>query len=503
MSFRRPSLFLLAAIAAALSEAGCGGAPALPSPRLVLVFAPCSVARGYLSPYDPSVDFTPNLARLSRAGVVFRRHMSEAGQSGTAYASILSGTQAPVHGVFAHPTRLADSLHLLTEAFGEHGYDTYYWGGHPLAGRAYNYDQGVPEARSFEVGLRATDPRFVELLSHLQADPEAKALVFTNFTVTHAPYSTRNLEVFSQRFPHHAAAGRTRLRPFDAYLELYAQNFNELSNDFPGTVARLGFSDEEIRELAGVLELLYRSNIAFLDRWLGGVLDAVDHAGLLDESLVTFTADHGELLHREGVLFPWTHGFELAPEDLSVPWIVRPPAGVRVEASYESVTRSIDVLPTLAGLAGLALEGESNAAMGVDLTAAILGRRAAPALPAFSHTTVVHEQWASHVQHAKQWLKYHEGGSNATPWVALREGDEFFKHRNLDGEKWGTQLFDLARDPRATHDLFDPSNERHRRAASRLLEYQEQLERAREEASVAASTDAEAEERLRALGYVK
>jgi hypothetical protein len=27
--------------------------------------------------------------------------------------------------------------------------------------------------------------------------PEAKALVFTNFTVTHAPYSTRNLEILS------------------------------------------------------------------------------------------------------------------------------------------------------------------------------------------------------------------------------------------------------------------------------------------------------------------
>jgi arylsulfatase A-like enzyme len=501
---RRPrSLLLLAVIGLALSVARCGGAPALRPPRLVIVFAPCTVARGYLSPYEPGVDFTPNLERLSRDGIVFRRHMSEAGQSGTAYASILSGAQAPVHGVFAHPTQLADSLHLLAEVFANHGYETYFWGGHPLAGRAYNYDQGVPEARSFEGGLRGPDPRFAELLRRLRANPEAKALIFTNFTVTHAPYGTGSLEPFLQLFPRYAAARETRLRPFDTYLELYARNFNALSNDFPGSVARLGLSEEEIRELAGVLELLYRSNIAFLDRWLGGVLDALEHAGLLDESLIAFTADHGEVLQREGVLFPWSHGFELAPEELTAPWIVRLPAGVRVEASYEGVTRSIDVLPTLAGLAGFALAAtESNPGMGVDLTAAILGRSKAPALPAFSHTTIVHEQWASNVQNAKQWLQYHQGVSNSKSWVALRQGDDFFRLR-FDGKAWGTQLFDLARDPSASHDRFDPSNARHREAETRLLEYQERLEQAWKSAGVEASTDAEAEQRLRALGYIE
>lgn len=500
---RRRSLLWLAALAGAVSAVGCDDAPAPRQARLVLVFAPCTVARGYLSPYAPGVDFTPNLERLSRAGVVFRRHMSEAGQSGTAYASILSGAQAPVHGVFAHPTRLADPLELLTEAFAEHGYETYFWGGHHLAGRAYNYDQGVPEAQSFEAGLRGPDPRFRELLRRLKADPEAKALVFTNFTVTHAPYDPGNLATFLRQFPRYAAARETRLRPFEVYLQLYAENFDALSNDFPGAVARLGFSEEEIRELAGVLELLYRSNVAFLDHWLGGVLGAVELTGLLDESLIAFTADHGELLHREGVLFPWTHGFELSPEELVVPWILRPPAGVRVEASYEGVTRSIDVLPTLAGLAGFALaEHEASPARGVDLTPVLLGHGPAPALPAFSHTTLVHEQWAPRVRGATQWLKYHQGVSNTRLWVALREGDEFARRR-FDGEAWGTQLFDLAGDPSATRDRFDPSNERHRRAEARLLEYQDQLERAWRSAGAAPATDAEAEERLRALGYIE
>jgi hypothetical protein len=167
------------------------------------------------------------------------------------------------------------------------------------------------------------------------------------------------------------------------------------------------------------------------------------------------------------------------------------------------VTRSIDVLPTLAGLSGFALaEGETNPEMGVDLSAAVLGRSEAPALPAFSHTTIVHEQWAEKVRNARQWLRYHQGVSNPKLWVALREGDEFLRHR-FDGKAWQTQLFDLSRDPTATHDLFDPSNERHRRAETRLLEYQAQLRRTWEHGGARPSTDAEAEQRLRALGYIE
>ena len=66
-----------------------------PQPRLVLLYATCSVNRDFLSPYNAAVDFTPELAEFPRGGSVFLRHWSEAGQSGIAFASIFSGTQAP------------------------------------------------------------------------------------------------------------------------------------------------------------------------------------------------------------------------------------------------------------------------------------------------------------------------------------------------------------------------------------------------------------------------
>jgi arylsulfatase A-like enzyme len=67
------------------------------------------------------------------------------------------------------------------------------------------------------------------------------------------------------------------------------------------------------------------------------------------------------------------------------------------------VTRSIDVFPTLAGLAGLPADAR---VVGSNLSAALRGEEARPDLVAYSHTTVlarsVFEQMHS-PQYRDQW----------------------------------------------------------------------------------------------------
>src|SRR6185369_11475786 len=55
-------------------------------PRLVVLYVACTVKDRYLEPYNAAVDYTPNLAAFARESVVFRRHMTEAAQSGIAFA---------------------------------------------------------------------------------------------------------------------------------------------------------------------------------------------------------------------------------------------------------------------------------------------------------------------------------------------------------------------------------------------------------------------------------
>ena len=182
---RKLGLAALALIA--LAGAGLVARLALPSPppRLVLLYAPCTVNRSFLAPYDPAVEFTPTLAAQV---VVFERHWSESGQSGIAYASLLAGTQADGHGVWAHPSRIPSSVYLVTEAFADSGYETFSWTAHGLASARYAYAQGVPAENVFDGRrLRASDPGFLAILKRLRRDPDYKAFLFTNFSGLRRP----------------------------------------------------------------------------------------------------------------------------------------------------------------------------------------------------------------------------------------------------------------------------------------------------------------------------
>ena len=71
-----------------LTTGGCRREPA--APRLVLLYAPCTVNRDSLAPYGAAVRYTPNLAAFARESVVFLRHQTETDQSGPAYASLFA-----------------------------------------------------------------------------------------------------------------------------------------------------------------------------------------------------------------------------------------------------------------------------------------------------------------------------------------------------------------------------------------------------------------------------
>ncbi len=69
-------------------------------------------------------------------------------------------------------------------------------------------------------------------------------------------------------------------------------------------------------------------------------LDELEDAGLLEETLVIFTADHGELLGEYGEM---SHSDPVVPELVRVPMVLRHPEGPEPDADHAS---HVDVLPT-------------------------------------------------------------------------------------------------------------------------------------------------------------
>jgi arylsulfatase A-like enzyme len=473
-------------------------------PRLVILYAPCTVNAGYLAPYRRDVFFTPALAEFGRESVVFQKHQTESDQSGTAYASILSGRQAPEHGVFSHPVPLRQDITLVTEAFAQAGWEVHFWADQGMAAPRLGYAQGVPAGNIVGEPLSGEDPRFRRILERVASEPSYRAFVLTNFTVTHYPYKNR-LDELRARYPE-ATAELTRglsERQIKSDTLLYQFNLG-LQKDFPKSRERHGLTDERVRDLARVVEILYISGVAHLDTLFGSVVAAVDDRGLGPRSLIAFTADHGEVLFRENALFPWSHDFQLAPEVLRVPLIVRG-AGL-APGRVDWVTRSIDLYPTLAGLAGVPVA--DHGIDGLDLSAALRGQEPPPELVAFSHTPKVRSDV---VQRAlREWSLFaslYPSDGIEQIWVSVRKGDRVFKLRRLPDGQFGFEVFDLASDPWERRNLFRAEDPEHAEIAAALVRYKAGLVAAHDRVPAGegakSPVDGHQLKALRELGYIQ
>lgn len=507
---RRRSTALAAALAVL---AACGGRSEADGPRLVVLYAPCSVSRAFLQPYDAGVPYTPNLAAFAAESCVFRRHNAEAGQSGTDFAALFTGTQAYRHGVYCHPKKIDGRLFQISEAYAQAGYDTFFWSGQAMGAWNLGYGQGVSQEHAYVHGARdldaytAVDGRFAAILERLAREPDYRAFVQVNFTVSHSPYhrgmTPAMLNEFARLYPAEAAGVTSEM--LQRYLTLLdgnkEKNRLDLQWDFADAVETFGLDAEDVADLDRVQRLAYKVKIHLLDTQFGKLVDSIRAAGLLERSLVAFTADHGETFYREGALTQWAHGGELAPDVLSIPLIVRAPGlGVRAGSSYEAVTRSIDVFPTLCGLSRVRIPADAPVD-GADLAAAVRGEAPPPHLLAYSHTTTLE---GAHVAiHAENPLgeTFFPRPDPALLWVRVRDGDLVCQHRNLDGTRWGYQVYDLARDPEQARDIYDPADPVQRALVQKLDAYKELLVAGYGKALVGELSPEESLERLQDLGY--
>ena len=103
----------------------------------------------------------------------------------------------------------------------------------------------------------------------------------------------------------------------------------------------------------------YDGEVAFVDRQLGRLFQALAERSEIDHTIVLVTSDHGESLGEHGEA---THGIFVYDATLRVPWVMAGP-GVAAGRVSRTVVRSIDVLPTLLDYAGLpprpAVDGRS------------------------------------------------------------------------------------------------------------------------------------------------
>jgi arylsulfatase A-like enzyme/Tfp pilus assembly protein PilF len=244
-------------------------------------------------------------------------------------------------------------------------------------------------------------------------------------------------------------------RPFFAWIHLYDAHAPydapaDVAAQFPRT--RLGAYDAEV---------------AFADRQIGRVLDALRAAGTLDDTIVVVLADHGEQLGEHG---EQQHGFFVYDAAVQIPLIMAGP-GIEPRVITDQV-RIVDVMPTVLDLIGL------------EIPADVQGSTLRPALEG---------QPVDLLALAETWYpRYHYGWSELT---AVRDGQ--FKFIAAPRR----ELYDLAKDPREEHNLAEADPVR-ADAFERGLRAMVAATTRAGAASKPQAVTPEVEQRLRALGYV-
>jgi arylsulfatase A-like enzyme len=166
---------------------------------------------------------------------------------------------------------------------------------------------------------------------------------------------------------HQKAAEDAALHPLVAYWHRIACRGTGHFVDGAGARTVASWEDRDFRTIRAV----YWGMIAEVDAWIGRLVKALKDAGQWDDTIVVFTADHGEQMGDH-----WTLGkFGFFDASYHVPLIVRAP-GREAGRTVRDFTESVDILPTILDLAGLAAPGHLD---GQSLAPYLSG--SAPATP--------------------------------------------------------------------------------------------------------------------------
>jgi arylsulfatase A-like enzyme len=107
----------------------------------------------------------------------------------------------------------------------------------------------------------------------------------------------------------------------------------------------------------------YAAEAELVDRWIGRVLQKVDDLDLWDDTVVVVTSDHGASLGEHGrtgksnISTSDDRFWPIYPEVGHVPFLIAG-AGVPMGQSLDLIAQPVDILPTIAELAGVKLEPE-------------------------------------------------------------------------------------------------------------------------------------------------
>jgi len=333
----RHALRAAACAALALVLGACSGEPG-PPPN-VLVITLDTVRADRLGIYGAKrAGITPRLDAFAAQCVVFDDAFANSSFTPPTHASIFTSLYPAEHGLMWWNRKLAD-VPTGAESFRVAGYRTLAFT--PLRtlfalGLDRGFEQAIDVPYSIEgeqLILANADAINAEAVPALTARDNRPFFAWVHYYDAHRPYGRQGPE-WSGRF---AADDDPTVGDDEGWYQLT-----------PEKRAEIGITSAQTQ----LIKDHYDGGLAYLDDRVGKMLDALDEAGVLENTIVVLIADHGEVLDEHDEQW-FAHDPYLVDENLRIPFLMRLPGGEHGGTRISGLVSQVDLLPTLYELAGV------------------------------------------------------------------------------------------------------------------------------------------------------
>lgn len=399
----------------------------------IVIFTIDTLRADHLECYGYEKVKTPNIDRLADEGIRFEYNIAQAPLTLPSHSTIFTGTYPLYHGIRDNGGFYLDDKHVtLAEVLKNKGFSTGAFVAAFVLDSRWGLDQGFDfyydnfdltkyRRPSLDAVQRRGEEVLEEAYQWIEKQSQGRFFAWIHLYDPHTPYD-----------------------PPEPYKSQYMD-----------------------RQYG-----LYDGEIAYVDRLMGEFRQFMENRGLLEKTVIIFTADHGESLgeHQESA-----HGFFIYDAAVRIPLIFRFPERRFAGQVVTQQVRSLDILPTVLDIIG---EESPECVQGESLLGLILGRDERPDLPAYSET---------------YWPNYHYGWSELKSY---RTG----QYKFIDAPK--PELYDIIADPGELNNLISAQAAFARKMEKDLAALLDNFSAEGIEETGPRGIDQDSLEKLQALGYI-
>ena len=318
-------------------------------PNVVYIFADQHRAASFPGAPHTSV-IAPRMEQMGREGMVFRNAISNYPVCSPYRAMLMSGLAPFKTGMIDNRILLRENGRSLGNIFQSAGYRTGYVGKWHLGGIT---ERARPGAHGFEF-FKPWEGTGQHLKSrYWDLDKEAYVLS----TAYNATTMTEQALEFIERRKQHPFLLMLSWNPphsnyFDApprYRDMYKDGEIALRPNARGKPDPRFSMWLRNKVTFDKIHRGYLAHVSAIDHELGRVLDRLEELGLSEKTIVIYTSDHGDMAGSHG------RGGKRQPfeESIRVPLVVRWKGHITPGLRPKTLIGAIDLLPTIAGLAGV------------------------------------------------------------------------------------------------------------------------------------------------------